>query len=102
MARSGPVRKTLNLASEDYEALEPFLTEGTPERDALAALVGEEPAPWSESATITSLARLGARTVRERLLDRGYRELADTRDADDETYERWARERTEELWRDES
>jgi hypothetical protein len=38
--------------------------------------VPEDDAPDSESAVLLSLARIGARVVRDRIIERGYEELA--------------------------
>lgn len=68
-------RLSLTLERDDEIAVEPFTHEGTPERATLTLLVDATVLP-SDAAVLRALIRLGAESVRERLLDEGYAALA--------------------------
>lgn len=70
------IRKSVNLSVEDERILAPFLDEGSAERDELQRFLPEGSVPESESQALIALARLGALVVRDRILERGYEELA--------------------------
>jgi hypothetical protein len=80
------VRKSVNLDEDDEAVLGPFLADDSDERDELMRLVGEEAVTSSDSAALIALARIGARIVRERILERGYEEWASTWGKDDEAW----------------
>lgn len=101
MKRSIPVRKTVNLSPEDYEDLAPFLDEESREHAELAAAVGEEGVAYSESGALAALARVGARVVRDRILDRGYRELARSQGPQDDAFLDFAWGEVASAWADE-
>lgn len=101
MAYRGP-RKTLNLTPEDEKALAPYLEEGSAERDELARMVGEDSVPYSESAALVSLAKLGAKVVRDRILERGYVEWAAGWQVEDEEFTRFSAAQAGELWADDA
>ena len=84
-------RKSVNLTDEDEESLGPFLAEDSDERDELMRLVGEEDVASSDSAALIALAKLGAKVVRERMLERGYEEWGSSWDREDAA---WARRAT--------
>lgn len=70
-------RKSVNLTDDDEAVLGAFLAEDSDERDELMRMVGEQDIASSDSAALIALARLGAGVVRDRILERGYAEMAD-------------------------
>lgn len=67
----------MNLTDADEAVLGPFLAEDSDERDELMRMVGDEDVASSDSAALIALAHLGAGVVRDRILERGYAELAE-------------------------
>jgi hypothetical protein len=92
-------RKSVNLSDRDAEILEPFLEPG-PQQARLAAMVGEESLPYSESAALRALAMLGARAVRSEQLRAGYEAWAASWDEEDQASLGAAEELASEVWRD--
>ncbi|MCA1833728.1 MAG: hypothetical protein ABR548_09875 [Actinomycetota bacterium] len=76
------IRKSVNFSDEEADYLFPLLDEEQA-RVELASAVGEEAARYSDSGAIRALTLLGAMTLRNRLLEKGYAELAATYSEDD-------------------
>lgn len=79
-------RFSLTLEPADEIALQPFTHDG-PARDALTGLVASTPggaALATDAAVIRALIRVGVDTVGERVLERGYAEMAAEYRAHDE------------------
>lgn len=74
-------RKTVNFDPRDSEVVGPFLEEGTDEHAALERLAGEHLS--SDSAELRALVLLGARRVRDSLLEGAYNEAVDAGDFDE-------------------
>jgi len=69
-------RKTVNLTDEEADRLAAFFASDTKERAALARVVGEEAATYSESGVLRQLTLLGLRYVKDEVLREGYEALA--------------------------
>jgi hypothetical protein len=78
-------RLSLTLERADEDAVE-SVSHDSPERHALASLVDSEQAGslQGEAAILRALVRVGASTVRERVLAQGYAEMADEHRQHDE------------------
>jgi len=87
------VRKSVSLTREQLTVLGLFRTPGTPEHDALAELIGADPATNSEVETLRSLFELAYRTVRDSMLEVRYAEVAATEDDEGRQSRRLLRER---------
>lgn len=106
-------RLSLTLEREDEIAVEPFTHAGTPEREALAAVLATGPGSGktvtallaveglSDAAILRALIRVGADTIRDRLLADGYAALAEEwAEHDDERRALRARQRHSRAERD--
>ena len=94
------IRKTVNLSDADAKKLAPYFKEGTFEREALAGAVGEEAPLYSDSAVLSALALLGAKSIQEEADERGYRELAKTYGPEDHRIAEWSLEMAAEAWKE--
>ncbi|MTV27831.1 hypothetical protein FTX61_20795 [Nitriliruptoraceae bacterium ZYF776] len=74
-------RKTIDFDPADARVVAPFLEGGSAEHAALERLVGQR--LGSDSAELRALVLLGARRVRESLLEDAYNESVDAGDLSD-------------------
>lgn len=78
-------RRTVNLSDAEATALYRF-TGDSPDAQTLASLVGDEGVPYSESAAVRALVKLGMDRVREAQLEEGYHNLAQSRTEEDRAW----------------
>ena len=85
-------RKTVPLTHQEAALVERARTPGSPQHEALTRLVGAEVA-GSEAATLHALVTFGLAALGEQVALHDYEQLADSRNAEDEEYERTMRRR---------
>lgn len=94
-------RRTVNLTDPEAEALERYSVEDSARSRALASLAGEEAMTYSDSGVVRALIKVGMERVEERLLEEGYRLLAESEDDEDRAFAKAGALMAAHLWEEE-